>query len=143
MTRRPLRRALGTSALPSLAALLAGGLVAEGCDGADTREARLREHGERAGDALHGGQLARALRELGIGLGVLEAPPVESVTSAGAPPAVRTLPADTTPPIARSGEAAPVQPTPPPAPVEPAHTAGRIRRVDPTPPSTVGPHGAR
>lgn len=128
--RRPLT-ALRSSALPSLAALLASGVVVEGCaaDDATARRERLSSHGENAAGAFDGHRVSDALREIGVGLGLVDATPT-TMTPGGAPPPV-TL----DPPMQPSGAVVPVQPIPPPQPPPPvAHPAGGPMRIDPAPP---------
>lgn len=129
--RRPLT-ALRSSALPSLAALLASGVVIDGCDApadATTRQQRLSSHGENAARDLQGSRLGDALKEIGIGLGIIDSTSFGGVNSAGAPPAVNPQ-TDMQP----SGAIAPVQPTPPVPQPLPQHTAGGPMRAAPDPP---------
>jgi len=88
--RRP-RTALQTSALPSLAALLASGVVVEGCatPTADAdRGERLSRHGENAARAFRDNRLGDAMREIGVGLGLIDSPTgVGDIGPAGAAPA--------------------------------------------------------
>jgi hypothetical protein len=127
--RRP-RTAVRTSALPSLAALLASGVVVDGCSdpsaAATERSDRLSSHGENAASAFQGSRLADAVREIGIGLGIIDARSGGDIGPAGAAPQVNPVP------MQPSGAIAPVQPTPPPQPV--AHPAGGPMRIAPAPP---------
>ncbi|MDO9016959.1 MAG: hypothetical protein Q8S73_04975 [Deltaproteobacteria bacterium] len=128
--RRP-RTAVRSSALPSLAALLASGVVLDGCDAstdASARQQRLSSHGENAARDLQGSRLGDALKEIGIGLGLIDATS-PGVSTAGAPPVVNPQP-DMQP----SGAIAPVQPTPPSPPPPAIHTEGGPMRADPAPP---------
>jgi hypothetical protein len=133
--RRP-RTAVRSSALPSLAALLASGVVIDGCDSSDaaTRQQRLSSHGENAARDLQGSRLGDALKEIGIGLGIIDAPSLGGVATAGAPPVVNPQP-DMQP----SGAVAPVQPSPPVAPPPTIHTAGGPMRAVPVPPPPPRP----
>lgn len=127
--RRP-RTALRSSALPSLAALLASGVIVDGCDSpsdATARRERLSTHGDNAADAFHGSRVSDALREIGIGLGLITATPSD-IGPAGAAPPVNPLP-----PIQPSGAVAPVQPTPP-VQERVAHPLGGPMRIAPRPP---------
>ncbi len=133
--RRP-RTALRSSALPSLAALLASGVAVEGCgpqDGSVARGDRLSSHGHNAARAVGNGRFGDALREVGIGLGLIDAPAPVDLVPAGAMPVVnpQVPPPPPEQPIAPSGGVAPVLPQPPPA--QPPHTAGGPMNVDPTP----------
>ena len=77
MTLRRPRTAAQSTALPSLAALIASGVVVDGCDTpAQTaeRQRRLTEHGQQAEREFAGNQLGRSATEVGIGLGLIEAP---------------------------------------------------------------------
>jgi|JI10StandDraft_1071094.scaffolds.fasta_scaffold563811_2 hypothetical protein len=131
--RRP-RTALRSSALPSLAALLASGVAVEGCgpqDGSVARGDRLSTHGHNAARAVGNGRFGDALREVGMGIGLLDAPAPIDVTPAGAMPVVNPQPPPEQP-MAPSGAVAPVLPQPPPE--QPPHTAGGPMMVDPAPP---------
>lgn len=134
--RRP-RTALRSSALPSLAALLASGVVIDGCDSpadATARQQRLSSHGENAARDLQGSRLGDALKEIGIGLGIIDSTSPVNVTPGGAPPVVNPQP-DMQP----SGAIAPVQPTPPTPPPTTIHTAGGPMRAAPVPPPPPRP----
>ncbi|MDB4932822.1 MAG: hypothetical protein JWM10_5306 [Myxococcaceae bacterium] len=136
MSQRHPRTATRSSALPSLAALLASGVVVDGCaaDDATARRERLSSHGENAASALDGHRVSDALREIGVGLGLIDAPP-QYMTPGGAPP-----PVTVEPPMATGGAVAPVQPTPPPQPQTPvAHPAGGPMRIAPVPPPPPAP----
>ena len=130
--RRP-RTALRSSALPSLAALLASGVAIDGCDASDAaeRHERLSSHGENAARAAQGSRFADALKEIGIGLGLIATSPSD-IGPAGAVPVVNPQP----PIMQPSGAVAPVQPTPPP-PEPVAHPAGGPMRIAPVPPPPV------
>jgi len=148
--RRP-RTAARSSALPSLAALLASGVVLDGC-GASSSEAaerheRLSTHGENAASALSGSRLADGLREIAVGLGLIT-PTRADIGPAGAAPIVDPQP----PPMQPSGAVAPVQPTPPqppqpPQPPPPTHPLppppGGMPMVHPHPPPPVESPGPR
>lgn len=130
--RRP-RTAVRSSALPSLAALLAGGVAVEGCAHpaeAPDRRQRLTTHGESAASAFQDGRVVDGLREVAIGLGLIAEPArVEpDIAPAGAMPVTSPEP-----PVMPSGAIAPVQPTPPEPPVQ--HRPGEMQRIDPTPPA--------
>ena len=139
--RRP-RTAARSSALPSLAALLASGVVLDGCGGSSSeaaeRHERLSTHGENAASALDGNRLADGLREIAIGLG-LSIPTRVDIGPSGAPAIVDPQP----PPMQPSGAVAPVQPTPPqpPQPPPPTHPLppppGGMPMVHPHPPPPV------
>lgn len=150
--RRP-RTAARSSALPSLAALLASGVVLDGC-GASSSEAaerheRLSTHGENAASALSGSRLADGLREIAVGLGLSIPTRVGlGVGTAGSPAIVDPQP----PPMQPSGAVAPVQPTPPqppqpPQPPPPTHPLppppGGMPMVHPHPPPPVESPGPR
>jgi len=128
--RRP-RTAVRSSALPSLAALLASGVVIDGCDSSDAtaRQERLSSHGENAARDLQGSRLGDALQEIGIGLGLVGPPSLGGVSTGGAPPVVHPQP-DMQP----SGAVAPVQPTPPVPQQSSPHSAGGPMRAAPVPP---------
>lgn len=129
--RRP-RTAAQSTALPSLAALLASGVALDGCDTpADTagRMQRLTEHGEQAGRELDRSQHARAATQVGIGLGLLAAPGETRIQAPGEAPVVQT---ET--PVGSAGVQAPVHPTPPPMPPSTVDVDGAVREVRPTPP---------
>jgi len=133
--RRP-RTAARSSALPSLAALLASGVVLDGC-GASSSEAaerheRLSTHGENAASALGGSRLADGLREIAVGLGLIT-PTRADIGPAGAAPIVDPQP----PPMAPSGAVAPVQPLPPPQ--QQMHPEGGPMAVNPDPPPPPPP----
>ncbi|MBK6528039.1 MAG: hypothetical protein IPF99_00150 [Deltaproteobacteria bacterium] len=133
--RRP-RTAARSSALPSLAALLASGVVLDGC-GASSSEAaerheRLSTHGENAASALGGSRLADGLREIAVGLGLIT-PTRADIGPAGAAPIVDPQP----PPMQPSGAVAPVQPLPPPQPQ--MHPQGGPMAVNPDPPPPPPP----
>ncbi len=133
--RRP-RTAARSSALPSLAALLASGVVLDGC-GASSSEAaerheRLSTHGENAASALGGSRLADGLREIAVGLGLI-APTRAEIGPAGAVPITDPQP----PPMQPSGAIAPVQPVPPPEPQ--MHPQGGPMAVHPEPPPPPPP----
>ncbi len=133
--RRP-RTAARSSALPSLAALLASGVVLDGC-GASSSEAaerheRLSTHGENAASALDGSRLADGLREIAVGLGLIT-PTRADIGPAGAAPIVDPQP----PPMQPSGAVAPVQPLPPPQPQ--MHPQGGPMAVNPDPPPPPPP----
>lgn len=135
MTHRRPRTAVHSSALPSLAALLASGVAVEGCGdpatAATARRERLTEHAESAASAFRDGRFANATRDVAVGLGLLD-PPVQHIVSRGGAAGI----VDPQPPVP-SGGIAPVQPMPPqPPPVvhqEPMHPAvpGGMRRVAP------------
>ena len=134
MTLRRPRTAAQSTALPSLAALLASGVAIDGCDSpADSAErlSRLTAHGEQAGRELDAHQHGRAATEVGIGLGLLQAPPETRISAPGEGPAVQI---ET--PIQTAGMQAPTQLTPPlPVPVpRPVDVDGGVREVSPTPP---------
>jgi hypothetical protein len=134
--RRP-RTALRSSALPSLAALLASGVVIDGCDASDAaeRHERLSTHGENAARAGQGNRFAEALKEIGIGLGLVATSPAD-IGPAGAVPVVNPQP----PFMQPSGAIAPVQPTPPrPEPV--LVRSGGLMSIAPVPPPPVETHG--
>lgn len=147
--RRP-RTAARSSALPSLAALLASGVVLDGC-GASSSEAaerheRLSTHGENAASALAGSRLADGLREIAVGLGLSIPTRVGiGIGTAGSPAIVDPQP----PPMQPSGAVAPVQPTPPqpPQPPPPTHPQppppGGMPMVHPHPPPPVESPGPR
>lgn len=142
--RRP-RTALRSTALPSLAALIASGVAVEGCgaqDGSTARGERLSTHGHNATRAVGDGRFGDALREVGIGLGLLDAPAPVDLTPAGAMPVVNPRPPET--PIAPSGAAPAVQPPPPPQPPpeQQPHPAGGPMMVDPAP-APPAPRGGR
>lgn len=133
--RRP-RTAARSSALPSLAALLASGVVLDGC-GASSSEAaerneRLSTHGENAATAFEGSRLAEGLKEIAVGLGLI-APTRIDIGPAGAAPIV-----DPQPPVVHpSGAVAPVQPLPPPQ--QHLHPEGGPMAVNPEPPPPPPP----
>jgi len=135
MTLRRPRTATKSTALPSLAALIASGTVLDGCgtiaDSADSaeRQRRLSEHGQQAERELEGHQPARAAREVAIGLGLIAAPTETRILSPGEGPAVEVEPH-----IETAGVPAPISPTPPVVPPTPVDVDGGIRHVDPTPP---------
>ena len=134
--RRP-RTALRSSALPSLAALLASGVAVEGCgpqDGSTTRGDRLSSHGHNAARDIGNGRFGDALREVGMGLGLIDAPALVDVAPAGAMPVVNPQPPPEQP-MAPSGAVAPVLPQPPPE--QQPHPAGGPMMVDPAPPPPV------
>ena len=128
--RRP-RTAARSTALPSLAALLASGVVIDGCDAPASevheRHDRLTDHGQSAANAFDGSRLADGLKEIGIGLGLIT-PTRAEIGPAGAAPIVGPQP----PPVQPSGAVAPVQPTPP-LDLTP-HPAGGPMSVHPVPP---------
>jgi hypothetical protein len=128
--RRP-RTAARSSALPSLAALLASGVIIDGCDApaseASERHERLSDHGQSAANAFDGSRLADGMKEIAIGLGLIT-PTRAEIGPAGAAPIVDPQP----PPMPPSGAVAPVQPTPP-LDLTP-HPAGGPMSVHPVPP---------
>ena len=130
--RRP-RTALRSSALPSLGALIATGVVVfDGCgpqDASVARGDRLSSHGHNAARAVGDGRFGEALREVGMGLGLIDAPAPVDVTPAGAMPVVNPQPPEQ--PMAPSGGVAPVLPQPPPE--QQPHPAGGPMMVDPAP----------
>ncbi len=133
--RRP-RTALRSSALPSLGALIATGVVVfDGCgpqDGSVARGDRLSSHGHNAARDLGNGRFGDALREVGMGLGLIDAPAPVDVAPAGAMPVVNPQPPPPPEqPLAPSGGVAPVLPQPPPE--QQPHPAGGPMNVDPTP----------
>ena len=135
--RRP-RTAAQSTALPSLAALLASGVALDGCDTpAETagRMQRLTEHGEQAGRELDQSQHARAAIQVGVGLGLLAAPRDTRIQAPGEAPVVQT---ET--PVVSAGMQAPVDPTPPPTPPSPVDVDGGVREVRPTPPTPPRVH---
>lgn len=140
--RRP-RTAAQSTALPSLAALLASGVALDGCDTpAQTagRMQRLTEHGEQAGRELDRSQHGRAATEVAIGLGLLPAPVETRIQSPGEAPVVQTEPpvVQTEPPVVSAGMQVPVEPTPPsPSSVD---VDGGVREVRPTPPTPPRVH---
>ena len=133
--RRP-RTAARSSALPSLAALLASGVIIDGCDApaseVSERHERLTDHGQSAANAFDGSRLADGLKEVAIGLGLI-APSRAEIGPAGAAPIVDPQP----PPMQPSGAIAPVQPTPPPE--QTPHPAGGPMAVHPDPPPPPPP----
>jgi hypothetical protein len=132
MTLRRPRTATKSTALPSLAALIASGVVVDGCDSSAEsaeRQRRLAEHGQQAGRELEGHQPGRAAREVAIGLGLLTAPTETRIQSPGEGPAVVVEPH-----IETAGVPAPISPTPQVLPPTPVDVDGGIRHVDPTPP---------
>ena len=133
--RRP-RTAARSSALPSLAALLASGVVLDGCGASSTeaaeRHERLSTHGENAASALGGSRLADGLREIAVGLGLIT-PTRADIGPAGAAPIVDPQP----PPMQPSGAVAPVQPLPPPQ--QQMHPEGGPMAVNPDPPPPPPP----
>ena len=132
MTLRRPRTAAQSTALPSLAALLASGVALDGCDTpAQTaeRQRRLTEHGQQAEREFAGNQLGRSATEVGIGLGLIEAPPETRIQAPGEAPVV-----EVEPPMQTAGVQAPTQPTPPVPQQTPVDVDGGIRRTDPTPP---------
>lgn len=136
MTLRRPRTATKSTALPSLAALIASGTVIDGCGSAAEsaeRQRRLAEHGQQAERELEGHQPGRAAREVAIGLGLIAAPTETRIMSPGEGPAVEVEPH-----IETAGVPAPISPTPPVVPPTPVDADGGIRHVDPTP--TPPPH---
>lgn len=137
MTRRRPRTAVQSTALPSLAALLASGVAVGGCDTpaeSAGRLQRLTRHGERAERELSGERHAPAATELGVGLGLIPPPPETRIPSPGEAPVVRVEQ-----PIMAAGVQSPTQPTPPVAPPAPVDVDGAMVRVDPNPPPGVRP----
>jgi hypothetical protein len=131
--RRP-RTAVQSSALPSLAALLASGVVVDGCNAPVEDAARLQrltEHGERAGRALEGSRHGEAATEVARGLGLLDTPQSTRIQAPGEAPVVQVEA-----PIETAGAAAPTQPTPP-VETPPVDVDGGIREVRPTPPPVI------
>lgn len=133
--RRP-RTAARSTALPSLAALLASGVVIDGCDApaseVNERHERLTDHGQSAANAFDGSRLADGLKEIAIGLGLIT-PTRAEIGPAGAAPIVDPQP----PPMQPSGAVAPVQPAPP-LDLTP-HPAGGPMSVHPVPPPPPPP----
>lgn len=142
--------------IPTLAALLAAGAAAPGC--ADpvcgaTRAHELEAHGAAGVQAARGGEASRAVREIGVALGVVnhEATRVPDMVAAGAAPVVQLTPPPRVPdPVGVSGGAVPPvtpQPVPPPDPSQvttpgnehPPMRPGQMRRVTPTPPPPPPP----
>lgn len=133
MTLRRPRTAAQSTALPSLAALIASGVVVDGCDTpAQTaaRQRRLTEHGQQAERELASNQLGRSATEVGIGLGLIEAPRETRIQSPGEAPVV-----EVEPPMHTAGVQAPTQIAPPVPPQAPVDADGGIRRTVPTPPT--------
>lgn len=136
MTHRRPRTAAQSTALPSLAALIASGVAIDGCDTpAQTaeRQRRLTEHGQQAERELASDQLGRSAREVGIGLGLIAAPPETRIQAPGEAPVV-----EVEVPMQTAGVQAPTQPTPPVPQEAPVDADGGARRIDPTP--TPPPH---
>ncbi|MDO9016961.1 MAG: hypothetical protein Q8S73_04965 [Deltaproteobacteria bacterium] len=134
--RRP-RTAAQSTALPSLAALLASGVALDGCDTpVETagRMQRLTEHGEQAGRELDRSEHGRAATQVAIGLGLLPAPTETRIQAPGEAPVVQI---ET--PVVSAGMQAPVDPTPP-APPSPLDVDGGVREVRPTPPTPPRVH---
>ncbi len=153
-TRLP-QPAVREARFPALAVVLAGGVVAPAC--ADpvcgaTRADELEAHGRLGAQAARGGEGTRALREIGVALGVVaHGTPTGTTTQGprdfpapGAMPVVNPTPPRIDPiPVNGAGAVVPVSPTPPtpptpsqvttpghePAPMRP----GQVRRVTPTP----------
>ncbi len=155
MTPRRPRTAAQSTALPSLAALLASGVALDGCDDAAAsaqRQRRLVDQGQQAARELDGRRPGEAATHVGIGLGLVGETRIQSP---GESPVVRTDPVPTPmggvpapvtpePPDPRSQEVdggiRHVDPTPPPAPpVSPPHTAGAPMPVQVAPPPRT-PH---
>ena len=136
--RRP-RTAAQSSALPSLAALLASGVAVHGCaapDESSERQDRLSTHGNSAASAFEGHRVGDALREIGVGLGLLPASTAidPDMHPAGAAPVTNPMP-----PMTSGGAVAQVQPQPPTPPVPPpyVHPSGGAIAVHPQPPPPV------
>jgi len=143
--------------IPTLAALLAAGAAAPGC--ADpvcgaTRAHELEAHGAASVQAARGGEASRAVREIGVALGVVnhEATRVPDMVAAGAAPVVQPTPPRVDPvPVTGGGAVVPVTPMPPPTPPVPPDQVttpgtdhppmrpGQMRRVTPTPPPPPPP----
>lgn len=135
--RRP-RTAAQSTALPSLAALLASGVALDGCDSATegaNRMQRLTDHGQRAASALDNHRTGEAATQVGIGLGLLGEPPETRIQAPGEAPVVTTDPV----PTPTGGVAAPVTPQVDPPPPSQTDVDGAIPRVDPTPPQPPPP----
>lgn len=139
MTPRRPRTAAQSTALPSLAALLASGVAVEGCDSAADgaqRMRRLTDHGQQAARAIEGRQPGEATSQVGMGLGLIgerEQPGETRIQAPGEAPMVRPDPV----PQVTGGVPAPVTPEPP----DPRQqdVDGGIRHVDPTPPTPPTP----
>ena len=135
---------------PSLAAVLAGGVVLPACQDpacGPTRADEINRHGPQGLRALHNGDAPNTLREIGLALGLVDHGGDTQVHAAGAVPALTP-----DPPIAPAGGVMPVSPTPPPPqpPLPPSvphprEIEGGPRRVVPHPPQPppVRPGGLR
>lgn len=130
-TRRP-RTAAQSTALPSLAALIASGVAIDGCDDSAAsaqRQRRLAEQGQQAARKLDGRRPGEAATHIGVGLGLIGEPTETRIQAPGEAPAVRTDPV----PMPMGGAPPPVTAEPP----DPRQqdVDGGIRQVDPTPPA--------
>lgn len=123
---------------PALQVLLASGIVLPACAApvcGETRADEVETHGRASMHAASDGEASRALRELGIALGVVTHPaattvPDNGMHTAGVPvPVEHTMPVVTSPPVV----------TTPPA--TPTDVDGAIRPVGPTPPTPTTPGG--
>lgn len=126
---------------PALSVVLAGGVVLPAC--ADpvcgtTRADELETHGRASARAASGGEASRALRELGIAVGVVthDRTTVPEPQVAGAATPVQPMPPPPVqqpvppPDMVPSGGVAPVQPHPVPQPPIPP---GQTTRPTPSP----------
>lgn len=143
--------------IPTLAALLAAGAVAPGCADpvcGSSRADELEAHGAAGVQAARGGEASRAVREIGVALGVVShgATRVPDIVAAGAAPVVQPTPPRVDPvPVTGGGAVVPVSPMPPPTPPVPPNQVttpgthhppmrpGQMRRVTPTPPPPPPP----
>jgi len=141
MTPRRPRTAAQSTALPSLAALIASGVAIDGCNdpaASAERQRRLVEQGQRATRELDSRRPVEAAARVGMGVGLLGVPGETRIQSPGEAPVVRTDPV----PMPMGG-------APPPVTAEPPQPRsqdvdGGIRQVDPTPtpPPPIAPAGA-
>ncbi len=136
MTPRRPRTAAQSTALPSLAALLASGVALDGCDDAAKsaqRQRRLTDEGQRAAREFDGRRPGEAATHIGIGLGLVREPTETRIQAPGEAPVVRTEPVA----MPMGGAPAPVTPEPPDPRSQ--EVDGGIRHVDPTPPTPPPP----
>lgn len=132
MRRRLPSPATAQTVIPTLASLLAGAALVEGCAHVECGEQRadeVRAHGPRGTEALRRGELRQGLREVAVAAGLVAHGPatVPETTPAGAPVPVTPQPPPP-PEVMAPGQMAVVTPQPPP-PTQP----------DPTPPPRVDP----
>jgi hypothetical protein len=127
-TRAP--RATGAPGrFPTLAAVIASGLVVPACEAprcGATRSDELERHGQSGARALAQGRAGEALTQVGVALGVVSHARTTYDAPAGAARPVNAL-------------QPPVPPTAPPTPPETVHPAGGPMRVLPVTPPPAPP----